>query len=64
MVMCRENGLAEIEVLDVPSRRSSNADAEDGVSGGIIEGNLTSSFLDSSGDYDNLVLTVVECFFC
>lgn len=59
----REDGRAEIEVLEVPTR-SSSLDSrqereieEEGSSGGIIEGRLTTSFIESEGDneYDNLV---------
>ena len=59
----REDGRAEIEVLEVPTR-SSSLDSrqereieEEGSSGGIIEGQFTTSFIESEGEneYDNLV---------
>ncbi|XP_019856102.1 PREDICTED: uncharacterized protein LOC105313927 [Amphimedon queenslandica] len=46
-----DNGDTAVEVLDIPSRTSTN---DDETTGGIIEGRLTASFTDSTGGYDNL----------
>ena len=59
----REDGRAEIEVLEVPTRSSSlNSRQErelevEGSSGGVIEGRLTTSFINSEEEngFDNLV---------
>ena len=50
-----DNGDAAVEVLDIPSRTSTN---DDETTGGIIEGHVTGSFTESTGGYDNLVIFI------
>lgn len=50
-----DNGDTAVEVLDIPSRTSTN---DDETTGGIIEGHVTGSFSESTGGYDNLVIFI------